>query len=237
MREDTVGRMDITQAHPEVAVAITAFEATITAMPQIDGAAVRRTLAWAIFAHRTQIRPDGRGTPYIVHPLEVATRAARWWPAIPTDAVAAALLHDTVEDQGAALIECAARDGSAVSDPVEALRGAFGDVVATLVAALTSSKQAGTPDARAAAYARHVIALVREQPVAGLIKLADFWSNALTVDQVQDVGKRAKLTAKYRPCVEGLMALLPTLPASDPVTASIDHRLAELREAWARAYA
>jgi (p)ppGpp synthase/HD superfamily hydrolase len=94
----------------------------------IDAAAARseliaRALARATEAHAGQIRNGSGGLPYIEHPRMVAaTLAARDYD----DAtLAAALLHDVVEDS---------------DTTVEELRAEFGDEVADLVAALSDDE-------------------------------------------------------------------------------------------------
>jgi (p)ppGpp synthase/HD superfamily hydrolase len=91
----------------------------------IDAAAARsglvsRALAKATEAHAGQIRNGSGGLPYIEHPRMVAATLAERDYAETT--LAAALLHDVVEDS---------------DTTVEDLRAAFGDGVAELVAALS----------------------------------------------------------------------------------------------------
>lgn len=94
----------------------------------IDAAAARselisRALAKATAAHAGQIRNGSGGLPYIEHPRMVAaTLAARDYGEAT---LAAALLHDVVEDS---------------DTTVEDLRGEFGDPVADLVAALSDDE-------------------------------------------------------------------------------------------------
>src|ERR1700742_2843028 len=94
----------------------------------IDAAAARseliaRALARAEDAHAGQTRNGSGGLPYIEHPRMVAaTLAARGYPD-PT--VAAALLHDVVEDS---------------DTTVDELRAEFGDEIADLVAALSDDE-------------------------------------------------------------------------------------------------
>jgi GTP diphosphokinase / guanosine-3',5'-bis(diphosphate) 3'-diphosphatase len=102
----------------------------------IDAAAARspliaRALAKATAAHAGQIRNGSGGLPYIEHPRMVAaTLAARGYPEAT---LAAALLHDTVEDS---------------ETTVEELRADFGDAVADLVAALSDDESIGDYRAR-----------------------------------------------------------------------------------------
>ena len=91
----------------------------------IDAAAasselIARALATATAAHAGQIRNGSGGLPYIEHPRMVAaTLAARDYD---EQTLAAALLHDVVEDS---------------DTTIEDLRGEFGDAIADLVATLS----------------------------------------------------------------------------------------------------
>jgi len=117
----------------------------------------QRAASFAARSHRHDLRKDGR-TPYIAHPVRVAMLVAVEFGETDPDLLAAALLHDVIED------------GSTDWDE---LCGAFGADVADLVAAV--SKDARLPEsAREAAY---------DQQLAGapwkarMIKLADVLDN------------------------------------------------------------
>ncbi|OJU83569.1 MAG: hypothetical protein BGO11_05000 [Solirubrobacterales bacterium 70-9] len=94
----------------------------------IDDAAARseliaRALAKATEAHAGQIRSGSGGLPYIEHPRMVAaTLASRDYD---ESTLAAALLHDVVEDS---------------DTTVEDLRAEFGDAIADLVATLSDDQ-------------------------------------------------------------------------------------------------
>ncbi len=76
-------------------------------------------------AHRGQVRKYS-GAPFIVHPTRVMLRATEFFP-LRDDIMAAALLHDTVEDTPL---------------KIETIRNVFGDGVANMVHGLTArSKQ------------------------------------------------------------------------------------------------
>jgi (p)ppGpp synthase/HD superfamily hydrolase len=94
----------------------------------IDAAADRselilRALAKAGAAHAGQVRNGSGGLPYIEHPRMVAATLVAHGYAEET--VAAALLHDVVEDS---------------DTTVEELRAEFGDTIADLVAALSDDE-------------------------------------------------------------------------------------------------
>ncbi len=88
---------------------------------------LERASCFAINAHHGQVR-KGEAVPYIVHPMEVATICAT----ITSDpeVLAAAMLHDTVEDT------------DTTSEEIERL---FGSRVAALVASETEDKRVDLP--------------------------------------------------------------------------------------------
>ena len=94
-------------------------------MSLIDDAA-----RFAVEAH-AGMRRKGGGTPYVLHPFEVASIVATMTS--DEEVLAAALLHDTVEDAGA--------------DPDD-LRARFGERVAELVASETENKHPELPKAQ-----------------------------------------------------------------------------------------
>ena len=94
----------------------------------IDAAAARseliaRALAKATVAHAGQTRNGSGGLPYLEHPRMVAATLAGH--GYPDEVLAAALLHDVVEDS---------------DTTVDELRAEFGDAVADLVAALSDDE-------------------------------------------------------------------------------------------------
>jgi (p)ppGpp synthase/HD superfamily hydrolase len=107
-----------------------------------------QALNFAACAHQTQKR-KGSGIPYIVHPVGVMLLL---WQAGETDpeVLAAALLHDTVEDTGATL---------------DQLRETFGARIAAIVQGCSE------PDKRAGWEARkqHTVAFIKTAPYAVLL--------------------------------------------------------------------
>lgn len=113
--------------------------------------------AFAARAHLGALRKDGR-TPYASHPFRVALTVRDLFGCADRAALAAALLHDTIEDTGTDYDEIEER---------------FGAEVAGIVASL--SKDMRLPDeAREKAYDE---ALARADWRARLIKLADVFDN------------------------------------------------------------
>jgi guanosine-3',5'-bis(diphosphate) 3'-pyrophosphohydrolase len=122
---------------------------------------VQRILAAARFAadrHRAQKRKGKTGEPYVNHLLEVAELIASGSDGTDTNLIAAALLHDTVEDT------------ATTSDEI---RERFGEDVSRLVAEVTDDKSLP----KATRKALQVSQASHKTGRAATIKLADKISN------------------------------------------------------------
>ncbi len=129
--------------------------------PKADTAIIERAYVTAEKAHRGQMRKSG--DPYITHPVAVATILAELGMTPPT--LAAALLHDTVEDTDYSL---------------DQLRSDYGDEIAMLVDGVTKLDKVTYGDAAQAETVRKmVVAMARDIRVL-VIKLADRLHNART---------------------------------------------------------
>jgi GTP diphosphokinase / guanosine-3',5'-bis(diphosphate) 3'-diphosphatase len=90
--------------------------------PETGIALLLRALAFAAHKHRDQRRKDAEASPYINHPIALAELLAREGGVTDIEVLAAALLHDTIED----------------TDTSEAeIRAAFGERIAGIVAEVT----------------------------------------------------------------------------------------------------
>lgn len=92
--------------------------------PRIEAAAnrselVRDALEAAREAHAGQIRNGSGGVPYIEHPLAVADLLAEH--GFADEVLAAALLHDVVEESDTGVTEIGARFGESIGGLVDAL--------------------------------------------------------------------------------------------------------------------
>lgn len=131
--------------------------------PKSDVAYLRKAFDRAAFLHRYQSRRSG--DPYITHPLEVASILAELGMTVPT--LAAAFLHDTVED---------------TEYTIEQLTVEFGEEVAHLVDGVTKLDKVKYGQASAAETVRKmVVAMARDIRVL-VIKLADRLHNMRTLD-------------------------------------------------------
>lgn len=136
-------------------------------LPRVDEDLLRRAFRVAYWAHRDDRRASGE--LYISHPLEVALIAAR---DIRADdiTVAAALLHDTVEDTDLSL---------------DLIRSEFGDAVATITDGVT--KIGSVFESRALGHAENVrklmLSMASDLRVI-LVKFADRLHNMRTLGAV-----------------------------------------------------
>jgi guanosine-3',5'-bis(diphosphate) 3'-pyrophosphohydrolase len=141
--------------------------------PKADLSVIERAYAVAERAHDGQMRKSGDA--YITHPLAVTTILAELGMTPPT--LAAALLHDTVEDTAYGLDE---------------LRTDFGDEIAMLVDGVTKlDKVTWGEAAQAETVRKMVIAMARDIRVL-VIKLADRLHNARTWRYVSEESAKRK---------------------------------------------
>ena len=126
---------------------------------------LRRAFAFSAKAHEGQFRKDGE--PYITHPLAVTETLAGW--RMDAQTLAAALLHDVVEDTGVSHDEIAGHFGESVADLV--------DGVTKLDQLQFESKR----HAQAENFRKMLLAMARDVRVI-LIKLADRWHNMSTLE-------------------------------------------------------
>lgn len=166
----------------------------------LDAALLARVLRAAWTAHDGQKRKSGE--PYIVHPLRVAFCVAEELGARDTDLVAAALLHDTVEDTDLTLAG------------VEHLAGPR---VRTLVDLLTKPK---LDDKKA--LDRIYFAKLREGDAgASIVKCAD------RIDNLRDMkGSGWPETKKRAYIAEAREKILPVAEEKCPDAASVLARVA-----------
>ncbi len=142
-----------------------ALEPLLTAVrsshPRADLGIIERAYATAERAHAGQTRSSGDA--YITHPLAVASILAEL--GMPPHVLAAALLHDTVEDTPYTL---------------DQMRRDFGEEIATLVDAVTKLDKVTYGEAAKAETVRKMIVGMSRDIRVLVIKLADRLHNART---------------------------------------------------------
>jgi guanosine-3',5'-bis(diphosphate) 3'-pyrophosphohydrolase len=130
--------------------------------PRADLRLLQRAYDTAAESHAGQLRRSGQ--PYITHPLEVTSILAELGMDVTT--LAAALLHDTVED---------------TPYTIDALRSDFGDDVAHLVDGVTKLDKVKFGDAAEAETIRKMVIAMARDPRVLVIKLADRLHNMRTL--------------------------------------------------------
>ena len=136
--------------------------------PNEDISLIRKAREFCVKHHEGQMRASGE--PYIIHPLEVAEVLAEM--KMDATAIAAGLLHDSVEDTPATNEEIAAE---------------FGDQVAHIVEGVTKIDKiqfANREDRQAENVRKMLLAMVSDVRVV-LIKLADRLHNMRTLEHLQ----------------------------------------------------
>jgi GTP pyrophosphokinase len=141
--------------------------------PDGDVDLLRRAYELAAEAHAGQVRKTG--DPYITHPLAVAQMLAEYGLDEPT--LAAALLHDTVEDTNLTLGD---------------LSMEFGDEIARLIDGVTKLdrvRYSNREQAQAATIRKMVVAMAQDVRVL-IIKLFDRLHNLRTVHALREEKQR-----------------------------------------------
>ena len=146
-------------------------------MTQSETHLILKALSFAANKHRNQFRKGSEPIPYINHPIALADLLVRTGNISDSATIAAALLHDTVEDTDTSF---------------EELEAEFGPEISQLVAELTDDK--GLPkEERKRRQVEHAPLLSRR---ARVVKLADKTCNLR--DIVQDPPPKWSLERKQQ---------------------------------------
>jgi GTP pyrophosphokinase len=141
--------------------------------PQDDLSIVKKAYDYSLKHHDGQTRASGE--PYLVHPLEVALVLAEM--KMDPVAIAAGLLHDSVEDTSVTIVD---------------IRKEFGEQVAHIVEGVTKISKidfATREEAQAENLRKMMLAMVDDIRVV-LIKLADRLHNMRTLEHLQPERQR-----------------------------------------------
>src|SRR5215471_1590185 len=142
-------------------------------LPQPDIALVERAFQFSDSAHRGQFRKSGE--PYITHPLAVASILSQW--RLDAQGLAAALLHDVMEDTAITKTEIETSFGKPVADMVDG------------VSKLDQIEFTSREDAQAESFRKMLLAMAQDVRVI-LIKLADRLHNMRTLDAMAPVHRK-----------------------------------------------
>ena len=154
-----------------------------------DLALLLRALAFAAHKHRDQRRKDAGASPYINHPIAVAGVLAEEGGVTDVAVLAAALLHDTLEDTDTSFAE---------------LHEAFGDEIAGIVAEVSDDTSLPKEERKR----RQVAGAATLSPGARLVKLADKTCNLRDVADRPpahwDLARRREYFDWARAVIDGL---------------------------------
>jgi guanosine-3',5'-bis(diphosphate) 3'-pyrophosphohydrolase len=142
-------------------------------LPAPDVALVSRAFEFSESAHRGQYRKSGE--PYITHPLAVASILSQW--RLDAQGLAAALLHDVMEDTSVTKGELEKKFGKPVADMVDG------------VSKLDQIEFDSREEAQAESFRKMLLAMARDVRVI-LIKLADRLHNMRTLDAMAQAHKK-----------------------------------------------
>jgi guanosine-3',5'-bis(diphosphate) 3'-pyrophosphohydrolase len=171
-------------------------------------------LQFAAEKHRRQKRKDRRGSPYINHPIMVAYTLCNVCRILDAEVLAAAILHDTIEDT----------DTSA--EEIEAL---FGGRVRRLVEEVTDDKRLP----RQVRKRRQIETAGSKSTGAKLIQIADKISNITDLTHNSPLGWSRKMKESY---LVWAHRVVDRLRGTDPCLEKLfDERLATAWARWSRA--
>src|SRR5215472_459690 len=134
-------------------------------LPAPDVALVERAFAFSEHAHQGQFRKSGE--PYITHPLAVASILSQW--RLDAQGLAAALLHDVMEDTSVTKHQIEHSFGKPVADMVDG------------VSKLDQIEFQSREEQQAESFRKMLLAMAQDVRVI-LIKLADRLHNMRTLD-------------------------------------------------------
>jgi GTP diphosphokinase / guanosine-3',5'-bis(diphosphate) 3'-diphosphatase len=146
------------------AASFAALEARLDYLSEAEIELVRRAYRFADEAHLGQMRKSGE--PYITHPIAVAVQCTEW--KLDAQALAAALMHDAMEDCGVTKHELIERFGAPVAELVDGLTK------------LDKLEFTTREENQAESFRKMLLAMARDVRVI-LIKLADRSHNMRTM--------------------------------------------------------
>ena len=172
-----------------------------------------RAVEFAAEKHRDQRRKGAGASPYINHPIEVAAMLANVAAVLDVAILAAAVLHDTVED---------------TRTSPEELEAAFGREVRLVVQEVTDDKKLEKAD-RKRLQVEHAPYL---SPAAKLIKIADKIANVREVTEKPPSDWSATRRREYLDWAERVIAGCRGVNAA--LESRFDETLSRAREVLSR---
>jgi len=166
---------------------------------EMDLALLFRALAFAAHKHRDQRRKDAEASPYINHPIALAEVLAGEGGVTEIEVLAAALLHDTIED---------------TDTRFEELGRAFGARIASMVLEVTDDKNLPKAERKRL----QIVHAAGISPGAKLVKLADKICNLRDVADRPPAQWGLERRREYfewaKQVIDGLRGVHPALEAA-----------------------
>jgi (p)ppGpp synthase/HD superfamily hydrolase len=166
-----------------------------------DWSNIKKAAALAVRLHMSQA-DRATGVPFIHHIFAVAARLVSKFEVQDANLIIGALLHDVIEDQSRIVGTMSLSPDISVhrGRALAYLHKAFGERVAQIVESLTNDEYPETMSKadKNAKYAGRIKEVIQDPDVA-LIKLSDFYENALCLNDLTDVERRYWQAKKYLP--------------------------------------
>ncbi len=170
--------MAILPDHPDTSLDPEAFQSLLDLIvgknPNANTDLLRAAFEFAEKSHGGQLRMSGE--PYLVHPLEVARIVAQL--GMDDESIAAALLHDVIEDTGVTSMQLGAMFGEGVASLVEGVT----KLRLNIHPEASARQRAAAETARAAESLRKMLLAMAKDVRVMVIKLADRLHNMRTID-------------------------------------------------------
>lgn len=143
---------------------------------------VKKAFKFAQKAHSSQFRKTGLKLPYIMHPLAVA-KVIAYEMGLGSTTVAAALLHDVVED---------------TEYTIDDIKRNFGNSIAVIVEGVTKIDNIKVPGrSKQADTFRNFILKMSEDKRIAFVKIADRLHNLRTIDEMSENNKMIKTAESF----------------------------------------
>ncbi len=127
-----------------------------------DAEIVLSAVVFAAEKHKAQTKIDGKNTPYVIHPLEVASYIMSVGHVYSKDVLVAALLHDVMDDTGATY---------------EEISSIYGQQVTSYVREMTTKKDIPLKEQKK----EQIMKAFHQTPNVAIIKFSDKLSNLGTL--------------------------------------------------------
>jgi len=168
------------------------YNIEIAELPEETQWQVNQAFLSAAEWHKDQQRTNG---PYLDHILRVSLRVLCHYGIKDPDILAAALLHDSIEDQCYKIV---GHDKATPEEALAEISKRFNPRVSRLLKALTNPPGHISRDE----YDAHVRQNLLDEPDAVPIKISDFTDNAVGIFWTVGEEKKIKLAGKYLPLVD-----------------------------------